>query len=208
MITALQLLFEPTKTWDAIARRERSLAGVLLLTLLPTILIACVIEGWGLVRWGNSPTHLGLGNHHWVSVSLNGAVRYELGQLIMSVLTVFLLALSFHFSLRSFHCQASFTQSFTLMACSYGPLLLMQVVDGIPAVPTWVCRIIGAILAAKVFYLGLVRVVRPDPTTALGLYFLGSLLILGFAGISHFIVLQIIEGDLFTPWLGWIQLSG
>ena len=70
-----------------------------------------------------------------------------------------------------------------------------------PLAPTWLCRAAGALLAAKVFYVGLVRVIRPEPSTALGLYFLGALLLFAFAGISHFVALQILEGRL-LPGLG------
>lgn len=198
MIKALQLLFEPAKGWDDIARRERGVAAVLFVVLLPSALLASIVEGFGLVHYGNSPTHLGLWNHRWVAVSQTMAFRYEAGQVLMTVVVVFLLTIGFQLILRSFHCRATFAQSFTLMSYSYGPLLLLQMVDGIPAVPTWICRIVGGVLAIKIFYMGLGRVVRPDPSTALGLYFIGSFLILGLAGISHFVVLQIIEGTLFA----------
>ena len=198
MIKALQLIFEPVKTWDAIARKERSLTGVLFLSLMPAILFACILEGWGLVQLGNRPTHLGFTSHQLVTVSPESALRFECGQAVVSLLTVFLLTLFLHLLLRSFHHRSTITASFTVMAYSYGPLLLMQAVDGIPSIPSWICRIAGAVLAAKLFYVGLVRVVRPDPTTALGLYFLGALLLFAFAGISQFVVLHILESSLFA----------
>jgi hypothetical protein len=124
------------------------------------------------------------------------------------VLAVLLLALLLQLLLRSFHCRSAFRQSFTAMAYSYSPLLLMQAVDGLPGLHTWVCRLVGVVLAAKVFYLGLVRVVRPDPTVALGLYFLGSLLLFALAGISHFFVLQILDGGYFDGSRAPVPLSG
>lgn len=193
-------MFEPAKGWEAIATRDRSLAGVLFFSLIPGILLASVLEGIGLIKLGNSPSYLGLTNHHWLPVSTEMAVRYETGQAILSLMVVFLLAAAFQLILGSFHCRAKFRLSFTVMSYSYGPLLLMQALDGIPAIPTWICRGLGALLAVKVLYLGLGRVVRPDPSTALGLYFVGSLLIIALAGISHFLGLQILEGNLFNRW--------
>jgi hypothetical protein len=208
MITTLRLLFEPDKGWDAIARRGRSVVGLLLLILLPSILLAGTLEGWGLAKLGNHPEHHGLTSQRPVAVPMDTVLQYEIGQSIITLLTVFLLAIFLHLILRSFHSQAGFTQSFTVMAYSYGPLLLLQAADGLPMIPTWVCRIIGALLAIKVFYLGLGRVVRPDPSTALGLYFVGSLLLAAFAGISHFVTLQLLKGNALTQWLSTLHTSG
>lgn len=209
MLTALQLIFEPSRTWEVIARKERGILAIFCLWLLPSIAIACALEGWGLWRLGNQPTNLGFVGGRTVPVSWENMLRYEIGQVVVSIVTVLALALLLYLLLKSFHCRSTFRQSFTVMAYSYGPLLLMQAVDGIPAVPTWVCRIIGAVLAAKVFYIGLVRVVRPDPTVALGVYFLGAMLLVALAGISHFAVLQLIEGHFQVSLGSWLTgLSG
>jgi len=207
MLKALQLLFAPAKTWDAIARRNRGVAAAFFLDLLPAIAIACAVEAWALVTLGNQPIKLGFASHQVVEVSRDVALRYAAGQAVLSVVTVFLLSLLLHLLLRSFHRQAAFRLSFTVMAHCYGLVLLMQMVDGLPAAPTWLCRIAGAVLAAKVFYIGLIRVVRPDPSTALGLYFLGALLLFAFAGLSHFTALQILEGNLLQQ-LPWAATSG
>lgn len=207
MIKALLLLFKPATTWDAIARQERSVAAVVFCYLLPAILVASALEGWGLVTFGNQPSRLGLAGRQLVEVTPEKALRFVVGQAVISVITVFLLGLLLQLLLRSFHLRAPFRLPFTVMAHCFGLLLLMQAVDGIPAVPTWLCRIVGAVLAAKVFYIGLIRVVRPDPSTALGLYFLGALLLFAFAGISHFVALQILDGNL-LPQFPWPATSG
>ncbi len=207
MIKALLLMFKPSQTWDVISRQERGVAAVVFLYLLPAILIASVIEGWGLVEFGNRPFRLDFATRQLVAVTPATALRFEVGQAVISVITVFLLGLLLQLLLRSFHLRAPFRLPFTVMAHCYGLLLLMQAVDGLPAAPTWLCRIVGAVLAAKVFYIGLIRVVRPDPSTALGLYFLGALLLFAFAGISHFVALQILDGNLF-PQFPWPATSG
>lgn len=207
MIKALQLLFAPVRTWDAVSRRNQGVAGVCLLFLLPAILIAGAVEGWALVEFGNQPMKLGFAGRQIVEVSREAALRYATGQAVLNLLSVFLLGLLLHLLLRSHHHRAPFRLSFSVMAHCYALVLLMQLVDGIPAVPTWLCRGAGAVLAARAFYTGLIRVVRPDPSTALGLYFLGTLLIFALAGISHFVALQILEGHLLGQ-LTWPAVSG
>ncbi len=207
MIKVLQLLFAPAKAWDTIARKGQGVWAVLWLYLVPAILIVCAFEGWCLVSFGNQPIKLGFASRQLVAVPLDAAIRYECVQAVVSLLTVFLLGFFLRLLVRSFHMGAPFHLAFTVMAYSYGPLLLMQAFDGIPALPTWLCRVAGAVLAAKVFYIGLIKVVRPDPSTALGLYFLGTLLLFAFAGISHFVSLQVLEGNL-LPEFPWIATSG
>lgn len=198
MIKALQLIFEPATAWDAIARAGRGVVGVLIRFLLPAVVIACVLEGWGMQRLGHMPTRLGMADSQTVTLPIESILRYEIAQAVLNIAAVFLLAYFLHQLLRSFHCRAPFALAFTVMAYNFAPLLAMQILDGIPLAPTWVCRGIGALLAAKVFYIGLVRVIRPEPSTALGLYFLGALLIFAFAGISHFVALQVLEGRMFA----------
>jgi len=201
MFKTLQLLFEPTPTWDGIARAERGVVTVLGLFFLPAVLMAGLLEGFGLHKLGNRPAVLEFSHHSVVDVPLDAIVRYTAAEAVLAVAGVFLLASMTRYLFHSFHCRATFAQSFNLMAYSYGPVLIMQAVDGLPFLPTWICRVIGAALAVKVLYLGLVRVVRPDPATALGLYFLGSLLILATAGLTHFVALQVLEGGLLDHWL-------
>lgn len=202
MIKALQLLFGPAKTWDAISRQERGVPAVIFVHLLPAIAIACALEGWALVTFGNQPIKLDFASRQVVEVTRETAIRFAVGQAVISVATVFLLGFFLQLLLRSFHRRAPFRLAFSVMAHCYGLVLLMQIVDGIPAAPTWLCRFAGAVLAARAFYIGLIRVIRPDPSTALGLYFLGALLLFAFAGISHFVALQILEGNLLQrfPW--------
>ena len=196
MIKALQLIFEPATAWDAIARAERGVFGVLIRFLLPAVLIACALEGWGMLRLGHMPTRFGMADSQTVTLPIEAILRYEIAQAVLNLVTVFLLAYCLNQLLHSFHCRAPFALALTVMAYNFAPLLVMQIIDGLPLAPTWVCRGIGALLAAKVFYTGLVRVIRPEPSTALGLYFLGALLIFAFAGISHFVALQVLEGRL------------
>jgi hypothetical protein len=202
MIKAFQLLLAPARTWDGISRGDPTVAGVLLRHFLPLLLAVSLVEGWCLIRLGSQVNHLGLSHNEIAAVTPAEAIRFEASQAVLSCLSVLFLALCLQVFLRSFHCRAPFRLALAAMAYSYSQLLLTQALDGVPEVPTWLCRAVGAILAAKVFYVGLVRVCRPEPSTALGLYFLGALLIFFVAGISHFVALQMFEGNLFPDWLG------
>lgn len=200
MLKALQLVFEPAPTWEVIGREERGVAWVFLLSLLPAALTAAGLEGMGLHLWGNQPTSMSFTSRQTIGVAPDAIVRYEAVQVVITVVTVFLLAFLFRMVVRSFHSKSTFAQSFRLMSYSFGPVLLLQAVDGIPMAPTWGCRIVGAALGVKVLYLGLGRIVRPDPASALGLYFVGALMLLIFNGMGHFFALRVLEAGLLDQW--------
>lgn len=196
MFKALQLIFEPATTWEKIARAERSLWQVLFLYLVPTILIACSIEAWGLHKFGNKPSVTNFIERQATPVALDIIIRYEIVQALLMVAVVFLLAFTLRALMKSLNGTATYTLVYTAIAYSFSPIFLMTAVDAVPFMNSWICRSIGAILAAKVFYVGLVRVIRPDPTTALGIYMTGSFLLAAFVGLTHFIALQVLEHGL------------
>lgn len=196
MLKALQLIFEPSATWLSIAQAKRSVWQVMLMYLIPTMLIAGALEAWGLKTLGNEPSTTAFVERTAQPVALETIIRYEISQAVLMLAVLFLLPLLLNALMRSLHCKATYTVVFTTIAYSLGPVFLMMAVDGVPYVNSWICRGIGALLAAKVFYVGLVRVIKPEPTNALGIYLTGSFLIFAFVGLAHFVALQVLENGL------------
>jgi len=199
MLKALQLIFEPSTAWDTIVQAKRSLWQVVFLYLIPTMLLACALEAWGLYKLGNQPSISGFVERGTQPVAPDAIIRYQLVQIVLMTASVFLLASLLKSFMKSLHTKATYTVVFTAIAYSFGPMFLMVAADGLPFINPWVCRGIGALLAAKVFYVGLVRVIKPEPTSALSVYFSASCLIFAFVGLTHFIALQVLEKGLFRP---------
>lgn len=198
MLKALQLIFEPSTAWDGIALAKRTVGQIAVLYLIPTLLIACALEGWGLHSLGNNPSMAGFVERVAQPVAQNTIIRYEVAQGVLMVVNVFLLALLLRTLMQTMHCKATYGEVFTATAYSLSPMFLAIALDGLPAINPWICRGVGAVLAAKVFYVGLVRVVKPEPTSALGIYLTASFLIFAFAGLSQFVALQVLENGLFS----------
>ena len=69
----------------------------------------------------------------------------------------------------------------------------MRLFDGVPAINTWACYGIGAFLSLTLLYRAIPFVMRPDPSTALGLFLFCSFILLGSTGLAHFIATQVLE---------------
>jgi hypothetical protein len=53
------------------------------------------------------------------------------------------------------------------------------------------------VLAISLFYRGLPRVLKPDPSNALGVYLLCSMLIVVLTALTHFLVTAILDEKIF-----------
>lgn len=196
MLKALQLIFEPATTWDAIARANRSVPALFCLYVLPAMLIAGALEGWGLHALGNQPSIPSFMDQTTSSVPFEKVLRYEVFQFIVTLLMLGLLTYSLHLTSHSLHNRTNRTQAFTVVAYCFGPVFLMQAVDGLPFINSWVCSAAGLVLAVRAFYTGLPLVMKPDPAKAIGLFLMGAFLMVFFIGLSHFVSLQVLEGGL------------
>src|ERR1035441_7149499 len=85
MIKALLLIFDPTATWEGIARARRSLVFVLVVYLIPLLLLASVAEGYGLVDSGNWQGEIG----RIKKFPVREAVIIEAAQFLLALVIIF-----------------------------------------------------------------------------------------------------------------------
>jgi hypothetical protein len=190
MIRVLLLLIEPSRTWEKIKNDQPSVARVSWSCLLPVLLLASAGEALGLVYLG---VERGTVTQRVVKVSQALALRYELTQIVFSLVIVYLGAVALKGIGASFHRRHSYTQCFTMLAYSLSPLFLLRLLDAVPAVSTWVCYSIGILLALSFLYRGIPFVMQPDPSNALGLFLFCSVLLMGATGLAHFLAVLVLD---------------
>lgn len=190
MIKALLLIFEPPATWERIVQAQRSLRFILFTYLLPLLVLVSMIEAYGLMRWGKVRGDL----RHVKTFSLGEAVIFELAQLLLTLLVVFVGAKLIKSLGETFHGRHSFTQSFTVVAYGLGPLFLMRLLDAFPGMSPWVSWGVGIILCVAVLYQGVPRVMQPDPPHAFGLYIMSALLLVIVTGLARFVTAWYLKG--------------
>ena len=201
MIKALMLIVDPAGTWEKIEAAPRSVARVFFLFFLPLMLLSSLAEGWALNHFGTEHSQLADLPARKVKVSPELVVRYEVAQLTFGLVLVFGGALLFRKIGESFHRCHTYAETFITVAYSLSPLFLLRILDGLPVMNPWVCWAIGVALCVAALYRGLPRIMKPDPSNALGLYLLCSLLLIAISGLAQFVSIQVLQEKILTqPW--------
>jgi hypothetical protein len=195
MLKAILVIFDPTGTWNKIALARRGMAFILLVHLLPLLLIASACEGYGLIRWGKWR-----GEAQEVArlkpFARGEAVLFETGQVLLSLVVVFVGANMVKSIGETFHGRHNYTQAFSAVAYGLSPLFLLRILDAFPSVPFWLPWSIGIILSMGALYHGVPRMMEPDPPHAFGLFLMSSLLLLIVTGLVRFVTWEYAAGRL------------
>jgi Yip1 domain len=202
MINAILLIFDPANTWEKIGKSQRNAWLIFFLYVLPLLLLTSALEGYGLLRFGREQGGI---IEKVVPVSQELAIRYEVAQLVLSLIVLLGGAWLLKKAAEGFHRRHTYTEAFTVLAYSLSPLFLLRILDAWPAIITWICWGIGIFLSLAVLYRGLPRIMKPDPSNALGLYLLASLLFILLTGLAHFLAVLVLEEKIGTT--GWKFLN-
>jgi hypothetical protein len=193
MIRALLLIVDPSRTWEAIKNGQQTVARISFSFLIPVLALTSLGEAWGLTRLGMEQGTVTL---NIVKVAPALAMRYELVQVGLSLLIVYGGAVALRQIGASFHRRHSYVDCFTTLAYSLSPSFLLRLLDGVPAINTWVCYGIGAFLVLCLLYRGIPFIMRPDPSNALGLFVFCSFLLLVSTGLAHWLATLVLEEKL------------
>lgn len=190
MIKALFLIFEPAGSWDGIATSRRKLLTIIAFYLLPMMLIVALVEGYGLVHFGKVRPPLGEIYHF----SVQDAFAFEISQMILMAGVVILSAYFIKSLGETFHGRHNYTQTFTVVAYGLSPIFLLRLLDVVPALSLWVTWAIGAALMMKILYIGVPRIMEPDPPHAFGLFLMSGLLLVLTTLAERFISIGYLTG--------------
>lgn len=191
MIKALLLMFEPAATWDRIVGSRRSVWYIVMTHLVPLLLLGAVVEGYGLVRWGEWQK----GIVRIRQFEVREAITFEAAQTALLLLVVLVSAKTIKSMGDTFHSRHTFTQAFTVVAYGLSPMLLFRMLDAARITP-WLAWGIGALLMISILYQGVPRVMEPDPSHAFGLYLTSWLLLVLITGILRFGTAAYLNGTL------------
>ena len=194
MIKALLLIFEPLQTWEQIFRAQRSVGFILGRFLLPLLLLVSLAEGYGLHRWGKWQ-HDALRLKRF---EVGEAVVFELAQVLIGLLVVFVAAKMLKALGDTFHGRHTLLQTFTVAAYGLSPVCLVRVLDAFPTMNPWLTWPVGIIFVVAVLYQGIPRIMMPDPPHAFGLYLMSSVLLFVLTGLARFVTAWYLQGH-FKP---------
>src|SRR5262245_3278500 len=167
MMRALLLIFNGSQTWEKVKTDQHSVARITWSFLLPLLVLTSLGEALGLMKLGMERGTVTL---TLVKVPPDLALRFQLVQVALSLLIVYLGAIALKQIGASFHRKHTYQECFTTLAYSLSPLFLSRLLDGVPALNSWACYGIGIFLSLSLFYRGIPFIMRPDPSNALGLF--------------------------------------
>lgn len=190
MIRALLLIFDPIASWESIVHSRRKWILILLVYLLPLWIIVGAAEGYGLVHWGKPRGQVA----HIEKFSQPDAIAFEVLQLLLSIIIVFVGARLIKALGDTFHGRHTFTQAFTVSAYGLGPLFLLRAFDAFPAISPWITWGVGIVLCFAILYTGIPIVMQPDPPHAFGLYLTSGILLTLVSGLARFLTAWYLAG--------------
>ncbi len=197
MIKTFLLIFRPTPTWEKIAVKQPGTASVLFLFLLPLTLLTSAVEVYGLVHWSKSLYEFG----GPTTVPLPRAIDYVAVQFLLSLVILICDAFVLKALGETFHGRHTFNRSFTTLAYSLAPLFVFRLLHTVPVLHWWMAWAAGILFVLAVLYQGLGRVMQPDPTNALGLYFMTAVLLVMTTFLGQLVASLVLKSKLvvFAP---------
>jgi len=181
------LIIRPDETWNHIVADRRGAGLVFLCYLLPMMLLVALVEGHGLMLIGRHESAAGLTD----PFPFARVFGFEVTQGLLLLLSLLVGAIFIKSFGNACHRRNHLSQSLLVLFHAAGPLLLVQLLNGIPNLGVyWASWLIGIALTVSTLYYGLPRIMRPDPPSAMGLFLAGGfvvfLLLLGGRLFTYF----------------------
>ena len=193
MIKALLLILDPDNTWEKIEQNPSGVASVFFTYLLPLLLLGTAVEIWGMMKLGYDKGRI---VERRVKLDQDMAIRYGGAQVVLGIVTAVVGGWAFRKVTQGFHRRHNYREAFVTLAFSLGPIYLARMLDALPGVNSWVCWGLGALLGLSVLYRGVPRVMKPDPSNALGIYLTCSFLLLALSGVAHYFAQLVLQEKL------------
>src|SRR5437762_4255407 len=83
-----------------------------------------------------------------------------------------------------------------MVAYGLGPLFLFRLLEGFKDLSPWMSWGIGFLLAVRVLYHGVPRVMQPDPPHAFGLFLMSAFLLMLTTGMAQLVAACYLQGKL------------
>lgn len=188
MIRVFQMIFAPEGAWWKIAEKERNFLFVLFVESLPLIAVSIAIEALGLERLGESVGEFGRRNIVQDLIIRYAEVKAGLNLAFLFGGSWFLLSVA-----KSFGARVNFSHAFGTIAYGASPIFLIQALDALPQVNTWLCWGIGAALSIRSLYHGVAINMKPEQTKGMGLYIVAVFIVCFLSGLAHFLAWSILH---------------
>jgi len=194
MLTALLIILDGSATWEKLgAIPKHRVWRVFFGYLAPILLLTIAVESYSLLKFG---LREGEFVTRVVKPSQDLVIRYETIKTGLDLFIIFAGAWMLQKMGQGFHRKHSYSESFAALGYSLGPFFLARLLGAVPSINSWIPYTIGILLAVSALYKGIPRIMKPDPSNALGLYIMTSLGLIVVTGLAHFLRLQVLDQNI------------
>ncbi|HEY5042338.1 MAG TPA: YIP1 family protein [Verrucomicrobiae bacterium] len=186
------LIFEPTVTWDRVALKQRGFGYIFFTYLLPFVLLATAVEGWGLATYGKWQPKV----QRIREFSDTTVFRFEIIQALLLLAVVFVSAKLLQIASESFHGRRDFLPTFTTVAYGFSPMLLVYMFNASPNISPWIPWGLGVAATIWILYTGIARVLQPLPVHAFGIYLSAAFIVVLVSGLARLITAMYLLGQI------------
>jgi hypothetical protein len=186
MIIAILLIIVPGFAWERVASGRKSILSITLFFLLPLMVLTSIGEGYGLVRYGKEQATFKF-TKQFNKLTPSKAAAFEVLQIAGSFAVIFACAAIVRMFGDTFHSRQTYLQAFTALAYGLAPLFLLRLANIFPWLYPWIPWLVGIALSVGALYIGIPRIMQPDPPHAFGLYVMTSLVLVAATGLLQII---------------------
>lgn len=190
MFRVLFLVRNPAGGWERIAKSGQSLAFVLWAYFIPLMLITTIGEGLGVARWRtlNSGAY-GVVHFTFARILVFETLRVTATLAVIGTCAYFLWLLK-----EQFNGNYRYKDALMVVMCSFGPLIVCQLLSGVPQINLWIPWGIATYFSLNIFYHGVRFLSQTDPRSAEALFFLSSGVIIALAGAEQLMLFESLTG--------------
>jgi hypothetical protein len=193
MIRGLLLILDSKSSWEKIAAAQRGFLFVLLVHLVPLMATTLGVEAYGMMRLGEARTSF---TEEIIKVTQESALRFLVAAAALNLLAILAGSKLMQRVGGNFHLAWGYASCFKVLAYGLSPLFLLHLLDALPGINTWVCFAIGIAMSVALLYFGVPTILRPDPSKAMGVYMIISVLVVVLAGLAHFLAIQVLHNQI------------
>lgn len=184
-------IIKPVITWNRIILSPKPPWFIFVVYFLSSVILVGIVEGHTLMLTGKSLVERGQNNRF----TFAKVFVFEAWQFLFLAILLWVTALFLTMYANACHQRNNINQSLKVVLHSIGPLLLIQLLNGIPGIYVWLTWCGGVFFCLAAFYNGIPRILMPDAPSALGLFITAAFVFVSLLAVWRFMTYWYLIGE-------------
>jgi hypothetical protein len=191
-----KIIVSPKSEWDVIDKEPTDVTGTLTTYVAPLVILSAVAAAAGLIIFG-----INIGFGLVVRPSITTVLIQAVLQVVLGVVSVYILAFVIDALAPTFGAQKNFNQAFKVAAFSPTPAWIGGILAIVPAIG-WIGSLVGGIYALYLLFVGLPKLMKPPADKGVVYTIVVIVVLIVIYLIIGFIVAKVAMSFAPTPTIG------